>query len=61
MFRGKPYIVNVDRTNPIGKLVAEYGDSLYWRGFGHGFLSGAFVLLSACFLGLFTRSLRHRV
>ena len=60
MNRGLPYIVDVDRENPIGKLVGEYGDSLYWRGFGHGLFLGIVTLGASCFLGLYARSLRFR-
>ena len=36
----KPFIINVDRTNPIGEIVADYGDYQWNKGFTIGFISG---------------------
>ena len=39
----KPYILNVDRTTPVGKIVGEYGDHQWTNGFLIGHLSGLCV------------------
>ena len=39
----KPYIMNIDRTNPVGKIVGEYGDYQWNKGFMMGHLSGLCV------------------
>ena len=38
-----PYIINVDRTYPIGEIVGEYGDSQWNKGFVIGHISGVCV------------------
>ena len=38
-----PYIMNADRANPIGKMVAEYGDNQWNKGFIIGHISGLCV------------------
>jgi hypothetical protein len=35
-----PYIISVDRTNPIGKMVGEYGEDQWKKGFIVGHISG---------------------
>ncbi len=35
-----PYIVNIDRTNPIGKIIGDYGDYQYNKGFIIGHITG---------------------
>jgi len=35
-----PYIINVDRTNPIGEIVGDYGDHQWNKGFMIGYISG---------------------
>jgi hypothetical protein len=39
----KPYITGVDRTNPIGKIVGDYGDHQRNKGFIIGHISGICV------------------
>jgi hypothetical protein len=39
----KPYIINVDRTNPLGEIVGNYGDYQWNQGFIMGHLSGLCV------------------
>jgi hypothetical protein len=52
----KPYIINVDRTTPIGEAVGDYGDYQWAKGFLIGHISGF------CVGGLFVWSiLRGRV
>jgi len=36
----KPYIINIDRTNPIGKIVADYSENQWTKGFLIGHISG---------------------
>ena len=36
----KPYIIDVDRTTPIGEMVEEYGVYQWQKGFVIGHLSG---------------------
>ena len=36
----KPFIINVDRTNPIGGIIGDYGDYQWNKGFMVGFMSG---------------------
>jgi hypothetical protein len=36
----KPYILDVDRTTPIGEMVEEYGEYQWKKGFVIGHLSG---------------------
>ena len=38
-----PYLINVDRTTPIGKIVGEYGDNQWNKGFMFGHISGLCV------------------
>jgi len=49
----KPYIIDVNRTTPIGEIVGEYGDYQWNKGFAFGLVSGlcigstfAWILLS---------------
>ncbi len=56
MTEGVYRIIDVDRSNPIGKLVGEYGDEQYWKGFGIGYITGILVSFSVCFLGLWLGS-----
>jgi len=35
-----PYISDVDRTYPIGKIVGDYGDNQWNKGFIIGHISG---------------------
>ena len=39
----KPYIINVDRTNPIGEMVGNYGEVQWTKGFIIGHVSGLCV------------------
>jgi hypothetical protein len=39
----KPYIIDVDRTKPIGRMVEEYGKYEWTKGFLIGHLSGLCV------------------
>ena len=39
----KPYITNIDTTNPIGKIIKEYGEYEWTKGFLIGHLSGLCV------------------
>ena len=39
----KPFIINVDRTNPIGEIVGEYGEDQWKKGFMMGHISGLCV------------------
>lgn len=36
-----PFIISIDKTKPIGKLIADYGDYQWNNGFIVGFISGA--------------------
>jgi hypothetical protein len=36
----KPYIINVDRTHPIGEVIGEYCDYQWNKGFVIGHISG---------------------
>ena len=36
----KPYIINIDRTNTIGKMIWEYGEYEWKKGFLIGNISG---------------------
>lgn len=36
----KPYIIDVDKTTPIGEMVEEYGDYQWRKGFVTGHISG---------------------
>jgi hypothetical protein len=36
----KPYIVSVDRTNPIGEIIEEYSEYQWKKGFVIGHISG---------------------
>jgi hypothetical protein len=36
----KPYIINVDKTHPIGEIVWEYGAYEWNKGFAIGHISG---------------------
>ena len=35
-----PYILSIDRTKPIGKIVGDYGDYEWNKGFMIGHISG---------------------
>jgi len=39
----KPYITGVDRTNPIGKIVGDYGEDQWNKGFMTGIFVGLCV------------------
>jgi len=39
----KPYIIDIDTTNPIGKIIKEYGEYEWTKGFLMGHLSGLCV------------------
>ena len=39
----KPYIVSVDRTNPIGEIIEEYSEYQWKKGFVIGHISGLCV------------------
>jgi hypothetical protein len=36
----KPYIISVDRTNSMGKIIGEFGDDRWNNGFIRGFIYG---------------------
>jgi hypothetical protein len=38
-----PYIINVDRTHPIGEVIGEYCDYQWNKGFVIGHISGICV------------------
>ncbi len=39
----KPYITGIDRTNPIVKIIGEYGEYQWTKGFVIGLISGICV------------------
>ena len=39
-----PYIINVDRTTPIGEIVGEYGDNQWKKGFMIGVCVGGILV-----------------
>jgi hypothetical protein len=39
----KPYITGIDRTNPIGKIVGDYGEYQWNKGFMTGIFTGICV------------------
>ena len=39
----EPYIIGVDRTNPIGKIIGDYGAYQWNEGFMFGHISGICV------------------
>lgn len=43
-----PYIINIDRTKPIGKLIDQYGECQYNNGFLIGFLCGFSICALCC-------------
>lgn len=40
----KPYIINVDRTHPVGAMVADYGDSQWLWGYVSGLCIGGLLV-----------------
>jgi hypothetical protein len=40
----KPYIIDIDKTNPIGNLIDDYGKTQWNNGFISGFISGLCVI-----------------
>ena len=43
-----PYIRNIDRTNPIGDLIAEYGENQWNIEFYMGFIYGLSIGTICC-------------
>jgi hypothetical protein len=39
-----PYIVKLDETKPLGKIMSEYGKQKYISGFYTGFFSGVILI-----------------
>jgi hypothetical protein len=39
----KPYITSIDRTNPIGNIIGDYGEYQFNKGFMIGHISGICV------------------
>lgn len=44
------YIRSIDRTNPIGNLVAEYAEDRWRNGFLYGFVCGFSIGLVCCIM-----------
>ena len=40
----RPYIINVDRTTPMGMIVGEYGDNQWKKGFISGVCIGGILV-----------------
>ena len=36
----KPYIINIDKTNTIGKMISKYSEDQFKKGFIIGHISG---------------------
>lgn len=47
------HIIDVNRQNPIGSLVGQYGDDRYWQGVRHGLIAGIFLGGFSAIVGMF--------